>query len=460
MLSDRDEVVAAFDALDAAWERLAGCKFDGLVTGERLALLERLEVQRRRQPAAEHELVNQLRAQGTPVELGGRLAHALADRLRISRGEARRRIAAAEQLGSRTALSGARMEPLLAATAAAQRAGRIGAEQVGVIRAFVQRLPGWVDVGSRELAEAQLVGLAGGFRPEQVARAADRLAMLLDPDGDFCDEDRARRRGLTLGAQGIDGMSSIRGWVTPQLRAGLEAVWAKWAAPGMCNPDDQRPAVDEPPSQDRAARDSRSTAQRNHDALNALVRSVLSAGVLGRHQSLPVSIIVKTTLQDLQAKAGVATTGGDTVLPMSEVIRMARHANHYLAIFDGVDGRALWLGRTKRLASADQRIVLHARDRGCSHPGCDVPGYLAEVHHVTDWAAGGRTDIDDLTFACGRHNRLVEDGGWTTRKHPNGDTEWIPPPHLDRGQPRTNTYHHPEKLLHSEEDDDDEDDER
>ncbi|WP_370499416.1 hypothetical protein, partial [Mycobacterium sp. pR1184] len=30
---------------------------------------------------------------------------------------------------------------------------------------------------------------------------------------------------------------------------------------------------------------------------------------------------------------------------------------------------------------------------------------------------------------------------------PNGHTQWIPPPHLDRGQPRTNTYHHPERLL-------------
>ncbi len=195
MLSDRDEVVAAFDALDAAWQRLAGCKFDALVTGERLALLERLEVQRRRQPAAEHELVNQLRAQATAAELGGRLAHALADRLRMSRAEARRRIGAAEQLGSRIAWSGAPMEPLLAATAAAQRAGRIGAEQVGVIRTFVHRLPGWVDVPTRELAEAQLVGLAGGFRPEQVAKAAHRLAMLLDPDGDYCDEDRAGGAG-------------------------------------------------------------------------------------------------------------------------------------------------------------------------------------------------------------------------------------------------------------------------
>ncbi len=207
MLSDRDEVVAAFDALDAAWERLAGCKFDALVTGERLALLERLEVQRRRQPAVEHELVNQVREQATPAELGGRLSHALADRLRITRADANRRIGAAEELGSRTALTGAPMEPLLAATAAAQRAGRIGAEQVAVIRTFVHRLPSWVDVGTRELAEAQLVGLAAEFRPEQVQKAADRLAMLLDPDGDYCDEDRARRRGLTLGNQGIDGMS-------------------------------------------------------------------------------------------------------------------------------------------------------------------------------------------------------------------------------------------------------------
>jgi hypothetical protein len=58
-----------------------------------------------------------------------------------------------------------------------------------------------------------------------------------------------------------------------------------------------------------------------------------------------------------------------------------------------------------------------------------------------------------LTFACGPNHRLLEKG-WTTRKRANGDTEWIPPPHLDHGQPRTNTFHHPEKLLAEEEDDD------
>jgi HNH endonuclease len=76
-----------------------------------------------------------------------------------------------------------------------------------------------------------------------------------------------------------------------------------------------------------------------------------------------------------------------------------------------------------------------------------VPGYLCEVHHVEEWAQSGRTDIDNLTFACGPHHRLLGPGGWQTRKRADGRTEWIPPPHLDRGQPRTNTFHHPEELL-------------
>ncbi|PJE02081.1 MAG: hypothetical protein CK428_30310, partial [Mycobacterium sp.] len=54
--------------------------------------------------------------------------------------------------------------------------------------------------------------------------------------------------------------------------------------------------------------------------------------------------------------------------------------------------------------------------------------------------------------ACGPHNRLAEKG-WTTRKNARGDTQWIPPAHLDHGQPRTNTFHHPEKLFTTEDDD-------
>jgi hypothetical protein len=132
---------------------------------------------------------------------------------------------------------------------------------------------------------------------------------------------------------------------------------------------------------------------------------------------------------------------------MSDVIRMASHSYHYLTLFDGVTGRALWLGRTKRIANADQRIVLHNKDRGCTFPNCTAPGYASQVHHATlDWADGGSTNIDDLDFGCGPHNRLVKKGGWHTRKNPDGTCEWIPPAHLPvKGG--INNHHHPDRLL-------------
>jgi hypothetical protein len=83
---------------------------------------------------------------------------------------------------------------------------------------------------------------------------------------------------------------------------------------------------------------------------------------------------------------------------------------------------------------------LHASGLRCA------PGYWSEVHHVDEWAAGGCTEIDKLTFACAANHKLAGKG-WKTRKLPDGRTEWIPPPHLDHGQPRTNDYHRPERLF-------------
>jgi hypothetical protein len=161
-------------------------------------------------------------------------------------------------------------------------------------------------------------------------------------------------------------------------------------------------------------------------------------------------IVVTTTLKDLEAAAGKGLTGGGTLVPMSDVIRWASHAHHYLAIFD--NGRSLALYHTKRLASPAQRIMLYARDRGCTKPGCDAPAYHSQVHHVRGWAATRRTDINDLALACGPDNRLAEKG-WTSRTNARGETEWIPPPHLDRGQPRTNAFNHPERFLRDGDDD-------
>ncbi|EID09034.1 hypothetical protein MXEN_21387 [Mycobacterium xenopi RIVM700367] len=455
LASSREEIVEVFDALEAELDRALGLSVDVLTTPECLAMLERCERLRRRLPAVEHPLINQVAARADETELGGKLPFALAERLRVTRAEASRRIGEAADLGPRRALTGEPLQPLLAATAAAQRAGRIGTGHVAVIRSFYHRLPDFVDAQTREQAEAQLARLGGEFRPDQLGRLADKLADCLNPDGDFTDDDRARRRGLTIGKQGIDGMSPVSGFLTPEARATIDAVLAKLAAPGMCNPADLNPCLGGIPSQQAIESDTRSAAQRNHDALTAAGRALLASGDLGQHNGLPATIIVSTTLKELEAGAGTALTGGGSLLPMSDVIRLASHAYHYLAIFD--KGKAIGLYHTKRLASPGQRIVLYAKDRGCTFPGCDVPGYLTEVHHVTDFATCRETNVDDLTQGCGTHHKLVTSGGWKTRKLKNGDTEWIPPPHLDHGQARTNTFHHPERLLRDGDDDDDDD---
>lgn len=447
--SDRDAIIAAYDKLDVAYDEVAALGYDAVTVPERLTLLHRLEELRRRQPAVEHELIHGLLSDIAPAELGAKnWSEVLQQRLRISAPDALRRLDEAQDLGPRTTLTGELLEPLLPNVAKRQAAGELGGEHVRVIRKFLRDLPAAVDYQTRAGCEETLSQVAAEHTPDVLRKAADRLAALVNPDGDFDDTDRARRRFVTIHNQGNDGMSKISGLLDPELRATLDAVFAKLAAPGMCNSDDDTPCVDSDPSPEAKRADTRNQSQRNHDALKAMGRSMLASGELGQHNGLPVTIIVSTTLQELESATGHAVTGGGTLLPMRDVIRLASHAHHHLSVFDKHTREPLYLGRSKRLASAGQRIVLHAVDRGCTKPGCTAPGYLCQVHHAElDWAEGGLTNITDETLACGPHNRLVMEGGWRTRKRRDGTTEWIPPPHLDSGQSRINNYHHPERYL-------------
>src|ERR1700744_5083603 len=116
--SSREEIVSVLDALDDAYKRALDLTFDALTTPERLAILERLEGVRCLQPVVEHALIAELSVQD-PGVLGGKPAAVLADRLRISRSEASRRVHEAEDLGERQALTGEALAPVLPATAAA-----------------------------------------------------------------------------------------------------------------------------------------------------------------------------------------------------------------------------------------------------------------------------------------------------------------------------------------------------
>lgn len=442
------EVATAFDALEAAEARMRALNLDTLSPAVRLRALERTEASRRRQLAWTYDVLASLDHED-PADVGGPVHKVVADWLRISPAEAARRLRGVRQLSRRLTLTGGELAPELPATGEVWREGLLDGQHLRVIQAFVRDLPGDTPVDTVAKVERFLARKATELRPDQLEKVAHRCALRINPDGKFSDNDRSRQRGFAWTGKRVDGISIGKLVASPELRANFDAWLARFAAPGMCNPEDESPCVDGEPAEEFTSRDTRSHAQRQHDALNALVRGQLGDPRLGTHNGLPVTVIVSTTLQELTSGAGRAVTGGGTELPMRDVIRMASHAYHYLAVFDEHSGRPLYLGRTKRIASPDQRIILYAKDRGCTHPGCDTPGYWCQVHHVVDWATGGPTDAVNLTLACEPHHKLVDEG-WRTRKLPDGRTEWIPPPPLQRGA-RTNDYHHPERLFDDDE---------
>lgn len=441
------DVAAKLDALDTAVAAIGELNFDSLEATVRLHVLEQMETSRRRQIALGHDVIAGL-AKEDPADVGGPIPKVIADWLRISYAEARRRLRDVGQLSPRVTLTGQVLPPELPATAEVWRDGMLDGQHLRVIQTFIRDPPESTPFVKVELAERFLAQQALKLRPDQLEKAAHRCALLINPDGKFSDADRARQRGFTWCGQRPDGMSIGKLLASPELRANLDAWLARFAAPGMCNADDQNPCTDGEPAEEAASSDLRTPAQRQHDALNALVRGRLGDPKLGVHNGLPVTVIVSTTLEELTSGTGRAVTGGGTLLPMRDVIKMAGHAYHYLAVFDEHQSRPLYLGRSRRVASPDQRVVLYAKDRGCTYPGCDAPGYWCEVHHLDGWAGGGLTDIDNLTFACAAHHKLAETGWRTTKKH-DGRTQWIPPPQHDRGA-RTNDYHHPERLFDDE----------
>lgn len=442
-------VQAAVVALRAAHDALAALSFDQLTAAEVLGVRDDLETLTCQLPVLGHRLLTRLQAETTPKALGAKSwREVMAVRWRISPSEAGRRLEEAGLLAARQTLIGAPLDPVMPCTAIAQSHGLVNREHVQVLANAMSRIPAAVDVTTRGQIEADLVKTAMSVGPKQLKDTADRTIFLLDQDGPEPDDtERARRRGVSKAPQQPDGMVRLTANLTPQAWAVFEAVFATLAAPGMCNPDDDQPCVSGTPSQQQIDDDHRTLAQRQHDALMTAGRRVLESGELGRHNGLPATIVIRTTLQDLESRAGVGVTGGGTVMPIRDVIGLAGRANLFLAVFDGATGSALNLFRARRVASWAQRLMLIARDGGCTKPGCTVPAYGSQVHHAArDWADGGQTNIDDLALACGPDNRAVGPGGWTTRVNADHDVEWIPPPALDTGQVRVNGYHRPERL--------------
>ena len=96
MHSTKAKIIAALDAAEASWRELASLPLEALSRPEKQELLKRLEELEKKMTAFDRRLIGRLITEADPAQFGdASWADVLSRRLRISSGEAQRRIAEA-----------------------------------------------------------------------------------------------------------------------------------------------------------------------------------------------------------------------------------------------------------------------------------------------------------------------------------------------------------------------------
>ena len=194
----------------------------------------------------------------------------------------------------------------------------------------------------------------------------------------------------------------------------------------------------------RAEGDGLTKSQRNADALAALVAGAAADGRVPTAGGLPAAATITIPLAEADRLTGHPHEPGcggssETVLPIRPNGRIGDHhtlgraagrflmccseltgvvvshpggANPLGALLGQAREEPLAVGRAQRFATIHQRKALAVRDKGCVIPGCGIPAGHCQPHHVTDWAAGGSTDLDQLALLCWAHHRQVELHRW------------------------------------------------
>ena len=83
------------------------------------------------------------------------------------------------------------------------------------------------------------------------------------------------------------------------------------------------------------------------------------------------------------------------------------------------EGSALNVGRKTRSIPPAIRRALQRRDQGCRFPGCSAHRFV-DAHHITHWADGGETKMENLVQLCHHHHRLVHEGGYGVQMTASG----------------------------------------
>lgn len=301
----------------------------------------------------------------------------------LSPGEARQRVVVARAL-----------DRDLPATAAALAEGDVTLRHAVVIAAAVEDLPAEVVTD----AETALVAAARLCDPSRLRLEVSRVRHALAPDcARIAAAEAFDRRRLHVSAT-FEGMVAVDGMLDPEGGAVLLTALAALAAPV---PDD-----------------ARTPAQRRADALVTLCRRQLDAGTLPNTGGERPHLTVVVDLPTLQGTPGAppAELGSGGPLGTEALLRLACDASVVRIVTAG-ESEILDVGRRTRIVPVALRRALDLRDLGCVFQDCDRPPSWCDAHHLTPWARGGSTDLDNLALLCGFHHHTIHDRGWTLQRH-------------------------------------------
>ncbi len=268
---------------------------------------------------------------------------------------------------------------------------------------------------------AELFELAPSQSPDDFAKTVDRYRINRNADG-WRARQRAARSVRFFKAD--DGCTGIRA-ILPT----LEGERVKAAINHAC--DAAWRAAHPERAEAAGGHDDEPRERRLADALVSLVFGEPSASGSGPARTALIVTVQAETLQ--------AHILGDGPLPTDDAIDLIDDARTdlYTAI-QSSDGAILKFGRSRRFASALQKLALSLREHGtCAYPGCDVPWNRCDADHDPPWDQGGLTDINKMKLMCthGHHTHRHEtdnnitrqpNGTWTVDNEP--DEPWPPPP--------------------------------
>ena len=166
--------------------------------------------------------------------------------------------------------------------------------------------------------------------------------------------------------------------------------------------------------------DPRPAGKRRADAFGQLMRTYLS------NSRRPTSGGVLPHVTLIRSDGRVDTLGfaGPVSALTADLITCDSTLTSVLVDSAGVP---LDVGRAERLFTPTIRKGLAVRDCGCAYPGCGRPVSWCDAHHITPWAHGGTTSLDNGVLLCRLHHTAIHHGGWQVYLGPDRHPWFIPP---------------------------------